>query len=167
MREHRHPLLFLLLLLLLGERERIDISWYIQKQHGKRERERERKSPFSVMYALFLMCACINIGRTVSSCAFVFQTPSSRGDFCLFFRSSFFLSFAFKNLVFSFFLFTHNRQFTYRHIYIQTHLPTYSFFLSLCVRAHVKILFFIEKLRRFLDLVLKLMTNKKKKNSSE
>ena len=142
-RSHRHPLLFRLLLL-LGERERVDISWCIQKQHTVKkrertnppERERERVPLLCYVFTLFLMCACINIGRRLSSCAFVFLTPfSSRGDFCLFFRSSFFLSFAFKNLVFSFFLFTHNRQFTFRHIYIQTHLPTYSFFLSFFVCA--------------------------------
>ena len=57
------------------------------------ERERERKSPFSVMYALFLMCACINRGRTVSSCAFVFQTPSPReAIFVSFFDPLFFFS---------------------------------------------------------------------------
>ena len=117
---------------------------YTETTHGKKEREnkppreRERKSPSSLLCIYSVLNVCVYKYRETS--LFVrFRFSDSflleRRFLSLFSILFFSLSFAFKNLVFSFFLFTHNRQFTFRHIYIQTHLPTYSFFLSFFVCA--------------------------------
>ena len=130
---------------------------YTETTHGKREREnkpprereRERVPLLCYVFTLFLMCACINIGRRLSSCAFVFLTPfSSRGDFCLFFRSSFFLSLLLLKIWFFLSFFSHTAD------NLHTDTFTYILFLSFFVCASTcEDSFFIEKLRRFLDLV--------------